>query len=68
MRTVRKDFATWPCPWCGSVAKELRALPGHDDLRWCCLGCDLVLEPSIRTVTLRDQGSDEHGSDPASMD
>jgi len=29
--------------------------------------CDLVLEPSTRTV-IPHQGSDEHGSDPASMD
>jgi len=55
---------------------KLQALIGP--LAYACLGsnarifgrdvCDLVLEPSIRTVTLRDQGSDEHGSDPTSMD
>jgi DNA adenine methylase len=55
---------------------KLQALIGP--LAYACLGsnarifgrdvCDLVLEPSVRTVTLRDQGSDEHGSDPTSMD
>lgn len=55
---------------------KLQALIGP--LAYACLGsnarifgrdvCDLVLEPSVRTVTLRDQGSDEHGSDPPSMD